>query len=901
MESVPPLTLPICGALSGEHIANVQATSQTTAAEVCEAATLAAGLHVNLQLMHDGRRVPDTETVAEAGFKDQEQLLAVAQRRQRQINRMIEVYEKAERLNACFMVDCTGSMGSHIQAVKTQIGGIVHEMQTRLPNMQLRLSFLGYRDHGDDIRFEILPFTTNVQEFQAFVAVVRAKGGGGDGPEDVHGAVQQACGLDWTAGDAATRVLIHIADHPAHGSHWNDSPRDRYPNGDPEGLDLTSLMQQLQQLDVQYVFGHITDHTQKMVRVLNDELGGYIDTKDMEDAAKVTETVTASLHKSVSTTVSTLTASGGPRRLQAEELCSELPGWSLRPAVPVIVRTCRLVSDVNELLADACPGATRVLEEQSAMVQFAPLPFAQGESRIARHALRDGSAAVAKKFKPKESVSAEDDDDSSEADDDEIQAYLDLSEVSAVAVFLADAFSKNQPDGEKILFLESGVAQASDGGVFNLESALPAVEFQRYSNNIGWWEADAPRPLLHFMRWTYQVTGGHMMVADLQGVKTQDGWLLTDPCILCTDTSRFGSGNLGSYAMERCCKSLSALLEPPAPLAMSSASHVHPPPNAWKGADPLSSGVLELDKMIEELLSVGSKKPGFLIKLPEQQIRALLTASRNTFLKQPSLLELDAPLTVLGDIHGQYHDLLRHFERRGEPGVENYLMLGDYVDRGKQSIETITLLLAYKVKYPENIFLLRGNHECASINRIYGFYDECKRRYNIKLWKQYCDVFNCLPPVALINDSILCMHGGLSPEIHKLDQLRDIVRPASIPDTGMLCDLMWADPDKDVSGWCESDRGVSFTFGPDVVTSFKQKFGLDLIVRAHQVVEDGYEFFANRQLLTLFSAPNYCGEFDNAGAQLKISHDLLCSFGLLHPQKKQKDSAKGGLTSNATN
>jgi len=241
------------------------------------------------------------------------------------------------------------------------------------------------------------------------------------------------------------------------------------------------------------------------------------------------------------------------------------------------------------------------------------------------------------------------------------------------------------------------------------------------------------------------------------------------------------------------------------------------------------------------------------------------------------LLELEAPLKICGDVHGQYHDLLRLFEYGGCPPESNYLFLGDYVDRGKQSLETIILLFAYKTKYPENFFLLRGNHECASITRIYGFYDECKRRYNIKLWKQFCDVFNCMSVCALIDEKIMCMHGGLSPEISSFDQVRRLVRPTDVPDTGMICDLLWADPDKDIAGWAENDRGVSFIFGPDVVTSFLQKQDLDLVCRAHQVVEDGYEFFAKRQLITLFSAPNYCGEFDNAGAMMSIDETLMCS------------------------
>lgn len=146
-------------------------------------------------------------------------------------------------------------------------------------------------------------------------------------------------------------------------------------------------------------------------------------------------------------------------------------------------------------------------------------------------------------------------------------------------------------------------------------------------------------------------------------------------------------------------------------------------------------------------------------------MRGLCLKSREIFLQQPILLELEAPLKICGDIHGQYTDLLRLFEYGGFPPEANYLFLGDYVDRGKQSLETICLLLAYKIKYPENFFLLRGNHECASINRIYGFYDECKRRYNIKLWKTFTDCFNCLPIAAIIDEKIFCCHGGLSPDL----------------------------------------------------------------------------------------------------------------------------------------
>lgn len=196
----------------------------------------------------------------------------------------------------------------------------------------------------------------------------------------------------------------------------------------------------------------------------------------------------------------------------------------------------------------------------------------------------------------------------------------------------------------------------------------------------------------------------------------------------------------------------------------------------------------------------------------------------------------------------------------------------------------------------EFFFLLRGNHECASINRIYGFYDECKRRYNIKLWKTFTDCFNCLPIAAIVDEKIFCCHGGLSPDLQSMEQIRRIMRPTDVPDQGLLCDLLWSDPDKDVLGWGENDRGVSFTFGAEVVAKFLHKHDLDLICRAHQVVEDGYEFFAKRQLVTLFSAPNYCGEFDNAGAMMSVDETLMCSFQILKPAEKKKPNATRPVT-----
>ena len=297
---------------------------------------------------------------------------------------------------------------------------------------------------------------------------------------------------------------------------------------------------------------------------------------------------------------------------------------------------------------------------------------------------------------------------------------------------------------------------------------------------------------------------------------------------------------------------------------------------------------MNVDAIIEKLLSVRGNKPGKQVDLKEEEIKFLIDKSLPIIKEQKMLVELEAPLHVCGDIHGQYYDLLRIFEHCGYPGDYNYLFLGDYVDRGKQSLETVCLLLCYKIKYPEKVTLLRGNHESSVTNRIYGFYDECKRRYNVRIWRSFTDLFNWLPVAAIIDEKILCMHGGLSPELKNLQNITDISRPTDIPDTGLLCDLLWSDPDKDCVEYDENDRGVSVIFGEKIVQDFNKKNDLDLIIRAHQVVDDGYEFFAQRQLITIFSAPNYCGEFDNSAGIMIIDESLTCSLKVLRPVENLK-------------
>ena len=256
---------------------------------------------------------------------------------------------------------------------------------------------------------------------------------------------------------------------------------------------------------------------------------------------------------------------------------------------------------------------------------------------------------------------------------------------------------------------------------------------------------------------------------------------------------------------------------------------------------------------------------------------------------EDSMLKVSAPLYICGDIHGQYYDLLRVFDILNYPPKSTFLFLGDYVDRGKQSLECLLLLLCLKIKYPTKIFLLRGNHESEALNKIYGFYDECKRRISIKCFKKITNLFNMLPITALINENILCMHGGLSKDLTELEQLNKIVRPTEIPDDGLLCDLVWSDPSDELSeNFGENERNISVTFSKKVVEEFNKNNNLDLICRAHQVVEEGFQFFAGMQLVTIFTAPNYMGEFDNNGGILEVGEDLLCKIHVLRPSIERK-------------
>ncbi|KAI9836395.1 MAG: hypothetical protein M1819_001425 [Sarea resinae] len=236
------------------------------------------------------------------------------------------------------------------------------------------------------------------------------------------------------------------------------------------------------------------------------------------------------------------------------------------------------------------------------------------------------------------------------------------------------------------------------------------------------------------------------------------------------------------------------------------------------------------------------------------------------------------PVTVCGDIHGQFHDLMELFRIGGPNPDTNYLFMGDYVDRGYYSVETVTLLVALKIRYPQRITILRGNHESRQITQVYGFYDECLRKYgNANVWKYFTDLFDYLPLTALIDNQIFCLHGGLSPSIDTLDNIRALDRIQEVPHEGPMCDLLWSDPD-DRCGWGISPRGAGYTFGQDISEAFNHNNGLTLVARAHQLVMEGYNWSQDRNVVTIFSAPNYCYRCGNQAAIMEIDEHLKYTF-----------------------
>ncbi|EDQ90084.1 uncharacterized protein MONBRDRAFT_20632 [Monosiga brevicollis MX1] len=273
--------------------------------------------------------------------------------------------------------------------------------------------------------------------------------------------------------------------------------------------------------------------------------------------------------------------------------------------------------------------------------------------------------------------------------------------------------------------------------------------------------------------------------------------------------------------------------------------------------------------------------------LEESEIRALTDKAREILTHETNVQPVLCPVTVCGDVHGQFHDLVELFRIGGECPDTNYLFMGDYVDRGYYSVETVTYLVALKVRFPERITILRGNHESRQITQVYGFYDECLRKYgNTNVWTWFTDLFDYFPLTALVENQIFSLHGGLSPNVDTLDAIRTLDRVQEVPHEGPMCDLLWSDPD-DRTGWGISPRGAGFTFGHDVSKAFNERNGLRLVSRAHQLVMDGYNWSHERNVVTIFSAPNYCYRCGNQAAIMELDDTITQTFLQFEPAPRR--------------
>lgn len=256
--------------------------------------------------------------------------------------------------------------------------------------------------------------------------------------------------------------------------------------------------------------------------------------------------------------------------------------------------------------------------------------------------------------------------------------------------------------------------------------------------------------------------------------------------------------------------------------------------------------------------------------LTEEDVKTLCLMAKGILELEDNVQPVNSPVTLVGDIHGQWYDLIELFRIGGDLPHTNYVFLGDYVDRGYHSIETVSLIMSLKVRFPERIHILRGNHESRQITQVYGFYDQCFKQYGSpNVWKYFTDLFDYLPLSIVVDNKIFCVHGGLSPQLNSLDDVRQLDRFHEVPHDGPICDLIWSDPEDRVS-WGISPRGAGYIFGEDVTNRWNTTNGLVLTVRAHQLVMEGYQYTHSDQLLTLFSAPNYCYRCGNQAAILEI-------------------------------
>eukprot|EP00759_Apiculatamorpha_spiralis_P053306 PhF_6_TR6159/c0_g1_i1/m.9175/K04348/PPP3C, CNA; serine/threonine-protein phosphatase 2B catalytic subunit len=309
----------------------------------------------------------------------------------------------------------------------------------------------------------------------------------------------------------------------------------------------------------------------------------------------------------------------------------------------------------------------------------------------------------------------------------------------------------------------------------------------------------------------------------------------------------------------------------------------HPPPS-W---DPLpkaelfdAAGLPILDNVMKHFLKEGT--------LSTADALDVMNKATAIFKKEPNILTVQDPVTVVGDLHGQFHDLPALFNVGGDVKTQPYLFLGDYVDRGCFSCEVVLFLYCCKIRYPTSIFMLRGNHECRHMTAYFNTKKEIMFKYNQQVYDAMMNSFDALPLAAVLNKKFFCVHGGLSPELHTLEDINRIQRFREPPKRGGMTDLLWSDPMDDEAEARHAnthfapneERGCSYVFSFRATCSFLASNKLLCVIRAHEAQEEGYKLYKKTSagfpsVICVFSAPNYCDTYDNKAAVVKFHNNTM--------------------------
>jgi len=512
------------------------------------------------------------------------------------LDRNLQDARRARKLVVCFMVDCTSSMSSYIEGVKEQITGVARKYAHLYPESSLHFGFVGYRDFGDSPQFSVQDFTKSLPEFVKFIEGVRAFGGD-DVAEDVVGGLSAATGLSWdVSGSGTSRILVHIADAPAHGSEYNGGCGDTYadtPTPDGNSKNASPHLRMLKSTQIHYFFYRVNSSCDAMVAKFNEHMQStsrrsqYILIQELSDVANLADAVLKTISSSVLVTLSSARSEAhlkfAPEMSSVAEadeasICGQTnisePDeekthdassivWASLSETPVKLTMCKLPRGLNAVQARSppifaqlmCPGV-----DGSTSCKWEATPFAKGSCRWAFHArLYSSPDSCWKDFVFKRFIGKHG------AMHSKLHYQKSVEEAS-IAQFLATNYNERKEEGAKpIRFLTAYLVEMRNGSLteyFTAEEALPRGEFCKFCNNAGDWDrAQLDRSLLEFVKYSYDATDGYMMVADLQGVSTSTEFLLTDPAVMCQDVDRYTGTNLGAKGMDTSYEMVKKLLE----------------------------------------------------------------------------------------------------------------------------------------------------------------------------------------------------------------------------------------------------------------------------------------------------------------------------------------------------